>query len=237
MGRESKYSVQFKKQAVRDYQKGKRTILEIAKDVGCVKSTVRKWVVAYNFFGPKGLEIKGRNRAYSKDEKIQAIQEYLDGEGSLEEIAGKHGLTTGEMLRKWVIKYNNHEDIGDYDPKGEVYMAKSRKTTYEERLKITQHCLSHGKKYKLAAELFNVPYTSVYKWTKAYETGGEEALQDRRGRRKPEIQLTEEGKLRRELEREKAKSRRLETELELFKKKHEIEMRLGSRKSGKKRDT
>jgi transposase len=237
MARQSRFSAQVKKQAVRDYQKGKRTVLEIVRDAGCVKSTVRKWLVAYNVFGPKGLEHKSRNRAYGKDEKIQAIQEYLDGQGSLEEISGKHELTTGEMLRKWVIKYNKHEDIGDYDPKGEVYMAKSRKTTYEERLEIAQHCLGHGKQYKLAAEIFNVPYASVYKWTKAYETVGEEALRDRRGRRKPEVLLTEEDKLRRELEREKAKSHRLETELELFKKKHEIEMRLGSRKSGKKRDT
>lgn len=236
MGRISKHSLNEKIQAVHDFQNGTRSKIRIANDLQCDVSTVRQWIRTYETLGVMGLKTKARNRAYTKEKKLLAINDYLDGQGSLFDIAAKHGISTGVILRKWVIKYNDHEDVKDYDPKGEVYMAKSRKTVFEERIQIVKYCLENGKQYKLAAEFFSIPYMSVYLWTKRYVLHGEQALQDRRGHRKPKLVLTETDKLRLELSNEKTKNQRLEMKLELIKKKQEIEVRLASQKLGKKRN-
>ena len=91
-------------------------------------------------------------------------------------------------MQKWIIKYNNLEELRDYNPKPEVYMKdRSRKTTYEERIEIVNYCLEHGKNYKDAAELFNVSYTQVYQWVNKYKEDGKEGLTDKRGKRKKEV--------------------------------------------------
>ena len=61
------------------------------------------------------------------------VQEYLDGKGSLRDLSAKHNIPSSETLLKWVNSYNSHEELKDYNPKGEVNMTKSRKTTLEER--------------------------------------------------------------------------------------------------------
>ncbi|KZM57689.1 hypothetical protein A3Q35_18675 [Aeribacillus pallidus] len=50
-------------------------------------------------------------------------------------------------------------------------------------------CLRNGKDYKKTAETYEVTYQQVYQWVKKYENGGEEALKDKRGRKKEEAEL------------------------------------------------
>jgi len=58
-----------------------------------------------------------------------------------------------------------------------------------------------------------------------YEAGGLDALQDNRGKRKPEDQLTEVERLRAELKLERAKRKQAEMEISFLKKLDEIERR------------
>lgn len=63
------------------------------------------------------------------------------------------------------MKYNSHEELKDYNPRGEVSMTESRrKTTLEESIKIVEWCLDHDKSYKDAESEFNVSYAQVYQW-------------------------------------------------------------------------
>ena len=55
-------------------------------------------------------------------------------------------------------------------------------------------CLGNGKDYQITAETYEVSYQQVYQWVKKYEEGGEEALKDKRGRKKEEAELTPEEK-------------------------------------------
>ena len=89
----------------------------------------------------------------------------------------------------------------DYDPKPEVYMAKSRTTTYEERIEIIEYCLEHEKNYKDTALQYGVNYAQVYSWVKKYKQQGEDGLLDRRGRNKLESEMTEEEKLKYQLKK------------------------------------
>ena len=104
-------------------------------------------------------------------------------------------------------------------------MAKGRSTTLDERLEIVMYCLQHEKNYDLTARCFNVSYQQVYHWTKKFEANGEEGLNDKRGKRKDEPELTPEEKTRREIKRLELENERLRAENAFLKKLEEIERR------------
>ena len=237
MGRKSKYTIEEKVQAVQDYKTGKRGTSQICNDLGLCKSGrhLRYWVHQYDKYGEIAFLPKKSNKAYTKEFKEIVVQEYLNGEGSLEDLAIKYDIPSSETLRKWIISYNSHEELKDYDPKGDVYMAKSRKTTLEERTEIVQYCLEHNKEYKLAAEYFDVSYAQVYQWVQKYLKSGEDGLIDNRGKRKDESQLSELERLRRENERLKRQLELKEREEIILKKLQEVERRRYSPKGSRNR--
>ena len=78
-----------------------------------------------------------RNRTYSKELKLTAVQAYLNGEGSYETLRKKYGIVNVTQLKRWVKWYNGHKECKERRGAGtEIYMAKGRKTTQEERGKI-----------------------------------------------------------------------------------------------------
>ncbi|WP_424565549.1 helix-turn-helix domain-containing protein [Tepidibacillus fermentans] len=81
------------------------------------------------------------------------------------------------------------------------------------------------KNYQMAAETYKISYQQVYQWVKKYEDGGEEALRDRRGRKKEEQELTPEEKMRLEIKKLERENERLRAENEFLKKLEELERR------------
>jgi len=73
----------------------------------------------------------------------------------------------------------NGIEIKDYDPKGDVYTLKSRKTTYKERLEIVKWVIQNNMNYKDATNKYLVSYALIYKWMKAYMTEGSKALKNK----------------------------------------------------------
>lgn len=104
-------------------------------------------------------------------------------------------------------------------------MTKRRKTTYEERIEIVSFCIENHKDYQLTVDTYQVSYQQIYSWVKKYETQGVEALVDKRGRTKPEDEMTELEKLRAENRLLKAQNKRQEMEMAFLKKLDEIERR------------
>lgn len=127
------------------------------------------------------------------------VEAVLSGEGSVNDITAKYNISSRSVLRGWILRYNADIELKDYDPKGEVYMANSRrKTTIEERKEIVKYCIEHNRNYKEAASLYDISYSQVYSWVKKYDDIGEEGLIDRRGHHKKDEELDELEKLRRE---------------------------------------
>jgi transposase len=73
--------------------------------------------------------------------------------------------------------------------------------------------------------MYKVSYQQVYQWVKKFEEGGEEALQDKRGKRKTEENLTPEQKIHREMKKLHQENERLRAENAFLKKLEEIERR------------
>ena len=164
-----------------------------------------------------------KNNKYSKEMKLKAVKDYLKGEGSYETLKEKYKLRSSTQLKNWVMWYNGHKEFKERSSaKGEIYMTKGRKTTQEERAEIVAFCIEHGKDYGLTVETFKVSYQQIYTWVKKYEEKGVNGLTDRRGKAKPENELTEEDRLRQENKILQAKIKDQEMEIALLKKLREL---------------
>ena len=166
---------------------------------------------------------RGRNKKYSKELKLTAVQAYLNGEGSYETLRKKYGIVNVTQLKRWVKWYNGHKEFKERSAaKGEIYMTKGRKTTQEERAEIVAFCIEHNKDYGLTVETYNVSYQQIYAWVRKYEEGGVDKLKDNRGRTKPVEEMTEVEKLKAEMKILEAKNRQLEIENAFIKKLQEL---------------
>lgn len=164
-----------------------------------------------------------KNKKYGKELKLQAVQDYISGNGSLREISRKYEILSNKQLRNWIKMYNGHKEFKERSSsKGEIYMTKGRKTTQEERAEIVAFCIEHGKDYGLTVETYQVSYQQIYAWVRKYEEKGVKGLSDRRGKAKPEDELTEEDRLRQENKILQAKIKDQEMEIALLKKLREL---------------
>ena len=164
-----------------------------------------------------------KNKKYSKELKTQAVEDWNEGRGSQYSICKKYGILSHTTLQNWILWYNGHREFKECSSaRGEIYMTKGRKTTQEERAEIVAFCIGHGKDYGLTVETFKVSYQQIYTWVKKYEEKGVNGLTDRRGKAKPENELTEEERLRQENKILQAKIKDQEMEIALLKKLREL---------------
>ena len=226
MSRKAKYTVEAKVRAAERYLRGEASAAGIAAEMEMGKrgkSTVREWAATYRENGIEGFHLKEGNSSYTVETKQQAVEEYLQGKGSLREISRKYHIPNKETLRQWVEVYNSNRELRGYNPRPEVYVAMRKKTTKEEREEIVRYCLEHGKDYKGTAAKYEVSYSQVYQWVRHYEEQGEAGLEDRRGKRKSDDEVDELERLRRENLRLKAELQKSERLNLLLKKVKEFE--------------
>ncbi len=212
--------------AVNLYLSGKESQCRIASRFGISLASVQQWIRNYESMGEEAF-VSIRNKKYSKELKQQAVLDYLAGYGSQDDICKKYGIRSKGKLQIWIKRYNGHKELKASGTGGRNLMTEGRKTTFEERVEIASYCIAHDHNYAETSEKFKVSYQQARNYTIKYETGGVSALQDNRGKRKPEDSLTEIEKLRAELKMEKAKRQRVEMELSFLKKLEEIERRRG----------
>lgn len=190
----SKSKVPYEKKAeiVRDYLEGRVGYTESLRRANNSEASFRYWVHQYKEKGIKGLLPNSRNRKYPEEIKRKAVEEYLSGKGSLEQIGEEYGLRSISQLRQWLKVYNAHGDFNSVKFSGGSYMKQGRETTLEERIQIAKECIACGKNYGEMALKFQVSYQQVRTWTLRFEKMGETGLQDRRGhRKKDQIPRTE----------------------------------------------
>lgn len=224
-----KYSFDQKLQASKDYLSGLKGATDIALELGMSKTgrrTIRRWAAAYQAHGWEVFHPEVRDRGYSSAQKTQAVESYLNGEGSMDEICLRYKILSRQALLGWIRKYNSNEELHDSHPKTEEEVAMAKKTTEKERLKMVKYCLSHERDYKGTAEKFGVSYGQIYSWTKKYVSLGEAGLSDKRGHYKSDAESVEKRRLRRENRQLKLELDRNKKLVELIKKKMEFERRL-----------
>ncbi|KGP89636.1 transposase [Pontibacillus chungwhensis BH030062] len=198
-------------------------INEVASKYNVCWATIRSWIHKFETLGEAGLEEAKSNTSYSKEFKLNAVKAYLSGRYSMREVARKYGVSSYSSLRNWVNDYNGHRVWKSKGERRQNSMTKGRKTNLEERIEIVQNCIKNGKDYQSAAEDYSISYQQVYQWVKKYESGGDEALQDQRGKKKSKTELTTEEKFKLEKKQLERENERLRAENLFLKKLEEIE--------------
>lgn len=219
------FTLEFKHEVLKAWEEGTYTLNELTKKYNVNKSSIKDWKYKFNKFGIEGLKESSTQSPYTKELKYSAISDYLSGNFSLREIARKYQLSSHSVLIQWVNKYNSHRDLKDTSKGRTSSMTKGRITIWNERVKIVLDCLGKGKDYQSTAESYEVSYQQVYQWVKKYEVGGDEALKDKRGRKKEEAELTLEDKIKLQMRKLERENERLRAENLFLKKLEEIERR------------
>lgn len=213
-------------EAVEAYQREEVSAQEIMNRFKISKASFQAWVRNYNTFGRNGLLDKIKAKHYPKEVKMAAVQEYLSGNTSLAVICQKYKIYSPKPLRDWIKRYNGHKELRDSKlQRSDIYMTKGRNTTYEERVEIVSYCVENGTNYAATVEKYGVSYQQIYSWVRKYQKNGAEGLQDKRGRRKDESEMTELEKLRAANRLLEAHNKHLEMENAVLKKLEELERR------------
>ncbi|MEF7592756.1 helix-turn-helix domain-containing protein, partial [Bacillus thuringiensis] len=83
--------------------------------------------------------------------------------------------------------------------------------------------MENNKNFQMTADMYDVSYQQVYQWVKKYNNGGDEALKDRRGKKKEEQELSPEEKVKLEMKKLERENERLRAENAFLKKLEELE--------------
>ena len=220
---ELKFTPEQKANIAKEYLDGFASSIELAKKYNVNNYTIRRWAHRYEKSGILAF-LKEKKNQYSADFKISCVEQYMQGNMSMEEIIVTYNISSDSVLQNWISCYNANRKFKDYNPKKEVYMAEARrKTTIEERKEIVKYCLEHDRNYKETASNYDVSYNQVYTWVKKYDIKGKAGLLDKRGQHKSDDEVDELEKLRRENFRLKRQLEEKDMVVELLKKVKEFE--------------
>ena len=224
MPHKQKISPDEKVKLIRRCMSGELSAHEAGQLVGVAEKSIRRWMSRYETEGAEGFLPLERNRVYSAELKRQAVEEYLNGEGSHQDICKKYKIRDARQLRDWIKVYNAHGDFNSVKQSGGVsYIKQGRDTTQKERIQIAKECYASRKNYGEMALKYNVSYQQVRAWTLRYEELGEAGLEDRRGKRKKDQEPRSElEKAQIEIERLKHALHKAEMERDLLKKLDEV---------------
>ena len=226
MGRKSNILPEVKMKIIEEYLEGRIGVTKAATKLGVSVSGIKGWIRKYKAFGPEGLITNSKNNYYHPSLKLQAITDYMIGNGSLSDICMQYGIRTVGILHNWIKQYNNsHKVSRSHNRKGDKIMTNGRKTTYEERVEIVSFCIANANDYSLTANKYNVSYQQVYTWVKKYAKEGYDALVDRRGKHKTLEEPSESDRIAIQLKLLEAENRSLKMENDFLKKLQEIERR------------
>lgn len=102
----AKYSYEFKKKVVQDYQDGKGGFAYLANKYGIPdKCMVRKWVSVYEKFDDEGLIRSRKNKVYAFEFKMHVVELYLTTEISYLDLSLSVGITNPSIITRWVNDY------------------------------------------------------------------------------------------------------------------------------------
>ena len=226
-----KYSYEEKSHILMEYLNGTHGFRELCRIYGMSPGALKGWIRLYNTFGWEGLVIGNKVRCYSSETKQAAVEDFLSGHLSAPAVLKKYKIRSETQLRRWIMKYNGHEKRKSSGTGGSAIMTKEktkgRKTTFDERVEIVQYCITHDHNYTETSEKYGISYQQARNYTVKYESGGMDALKDRRGKRKALEEMSELERLRAEVKLLQAEKKQAEMEVSFLKKLEEIERRRG----------
>ena len=97
--------------AIEEYLCGAVNTWDLAERYSIGQTTVCSWIRLYKTRGIEGLTPSKRNRRYSVEIERHAVQDYLTGSFSLNDVCVKYDISRHGMLQMWIKQYNSHKDF------------------------------------------------------------------------------------------------------------------------------
>lgn len=184
-----------------------------------VESTAihRQWI-KYDHEGLEKLEEIKIKRLYSSHTLINSVEDYLTGKFSMLQIVKKYNLSGDSVLRQWLKWYNTPK----WNIKVGEFMARE-KISKDKKIQLVLQYINKEKSAKEIATNNDITEGQLRDWARKYKIHGDNALDDKRGIRKDQSDLSQEEILKRKNKELEEKNRRLEAELLLIKKLKELE--------------
>ena len=176
-----KLSAESRVMFVEKYLNKESGLNQVAKEAGVAIGTIKNWCTIYENEGPTGLLAAKTNKCYSKELKLEAVLDYLNGTDSLRTVAKRYKLRSRTQLLDWIKRYNTHGDFKSES--GGSKVSQTKKFSLEERVEMVLYCIANNYDYSETAVKYQVKYTNLYNWVKRYEEKGKAGLEDRRGQR------------------------------------------------------
>ncbi len=101
----SKYSPEFRAMVLQEYIDGEGSVHFLANKYGTGYTTLRGWINEYRIHGISAFCHK-TNRTYSKEFKIKCVEAVRNGEGTVDDIIARYGISSRSILRRWIMEYN-----------------------------------------------------------------------------------------------------------------------------------
>ncbi|MGA6116878.1 Transposase [compost metagenome] len=117
MSKKQKYDFEFKLRLVTIILQGKESICSLAKNEGLSKSNLQYWLKLYEYYGEQGLYGVAK-KSFTKEEKVQIIQEYQASGLSLADTSVKHRISNPSVLLQWNKKFQRNGFAGLADNRG-----------------------------------------------------------------------------------------------------------------------
>ncbi|TCL39100.1 transposase-like protein [Anaerospora hongkongensis] len=223
MSKKSRYSSAEKLAIIHEFEQGDASQRSVTDKYNVDITTIKRWIHRLKHHGLKGLEDRSQYQSYSAELKLSAVHDFLSGESSQKEIIERYKILSCRQLRDWIKKYNSHSSFKSTGTGGTSTMTRGRPTDWKERIDIVLYCLANNRDYQGTATKYQVSYQQVYQWVAKYESGGEEALTDGRGRKKALEELTDTERQKLAMKKLEYENERLRAENALLKKLQQFE--------------
>lgn len=103
MDKRIKYSIKEKEAVVRSILAGRASCTSAAREMGCRKSAVQRWLEQYKQYGVKGF--KFRNGSYDGVFKLRVVRHYLKKRLSLNQTASLFEIPNESAIMRWLKTY------------------------------------------------------------------------------------------------------------------------------------
>lgn len=130
MDQRIKYSIKQKQAVVRSILSGQRSIKGAARELGCHKSGVQRWLEQYKQAGVKGFRI--RNGHYEGRFKVLVVRYYLEKGLSLNQTAGHFNIPNASVICQWLRAYERFGASGLSRTRGRKRSIMTRKPRKKE---------------------------------------------------------------------------------------------------------
>jgi len=110
MDKRIKYSIKQKHAIVRSIVSGRLSTKAAAREVGCHKSAIQRWVIQYKAHGVKGFTV--RNGHYEGQFKLSVVRSYLKNGLSLNQVATHFKIPNAGLISQWIKIYKGQGALG-----------------------------------------------------------------------------------------------------------------------------